>query len=187
MMMDELSRSMQDVGVRLRELRRSRNLSIRKVSEATGFSVSFLSKLENGKTTITVKNLIRLLGFYGVTLPELFSGSPARKVTFRREERKRVDSPESVVLELLVEQGEASMEPILGTFKPRARYQEPIVHGGEELALVIKGEFRFELGGEAHHLREGDCAYFRGDEPHAWENLSREDGVLLMVITPPSV
>lgn len=180
-------RGMDDVGERLRALRRERGLSIRKVSEATGFSVSFLSKLETGKTSITIKNLIKLLGFYGVTLAELFSGPSARKITFRKEERRRVDSPESVTLELLVEDREAGMEPLLGTFRPYARYQDPIAHGGEEFAMVIKGEFRFELGREAHHLREGDCAYFRGEEPHAWENLSGEEGLLLMVISPPSV
>ena len=179
-------KGMEDIGERLRALRRERSLSIRKVSEATGFSVSFLSKLETGKTSITIKNLIKLLGFYGVTLADLFSAS-TRKITFRREERKKVDSPESVTLELLVEDREAAMEPLLGTFQPHARYQDPIVHGGEEFAVVVKGEFRFELGREAHHLREGDCVYFKGEEPHAWENLSDGEGVLLMVITPPSV
>ena len=79
------------------------------------------------------------------------------------------------------------MEPLLGTFKANARYRDPIEHGGEEFAMVIRGEFRFELGGTAHHLREGDCVYFRGEQPHSWENLSGDEGSLLMAITPPSV
>jgi transcriptional regulator with XRE-family HTH domain len=179
--------AMDDVGGRLKELRRQKGLSIRKVSESTGFSVSFLSKLENEKTSITIKNLIKLLNFYGVTLPEIFSGPAERKVTFRREERQKVDSPESVTLELLVRDKEIKMESLLGTFKPHARYKEAIEHGGEEFALVLKGEFRFELGETAHHLREGDCAYFNGEEAHSWENLADSEGILLMVMTPPSV
>jgi len=178
---------MDDVGEKLRELRKSKRLSIRKVSEETGFSVSFLSKLETGKSSITVKNLIKLLNFYGVTLADIFSQSSARKTTYRREDRRRIDSPEDVALELLVDDPEAEMESLLGTFQPHARYKDPVEHGGEEFAMVLKGEFRFEVGGAAHHLREGDCAYFRGEQPHNWENLSDGEGMLLMVITPPGV
>jgi transcriptional regulator with XRE-family HTH domain len=177
----------EDIGEKLRELRKSKGLSIRKVSEDTGFSVSFLSKLENGKSSITIKNLLKLLGYYGVTLPDIFSGSVTRKTAFRREDRKKVDSPEAVTLELLVDEPGVAMEPLLGTFKPGSRYEDSIEHGGEEVALVLKGEFRFELGDTAHHLREGDCVYFKGEEPHGWENLSDGEGQLLMVITPPGV
>jgi transcriptional regulator with XRE-family HTH domain len=178
---------MEDVGGKLKELRKSRKLSMRKVSETTGFSISFLSKLENGKSSITIKNLIKLLDFYGVTLADIFAESSARRIAFRREERKKVDSPESVSLELLVDEPDVEMEPLLGNFKPHARYRDPIEHGGEEFAIVIKGEFRFELGDTAYHLREGDCVYFRGEQSHSWENLSDAEGSLLMIITPPSV
>lgn len=178
---------MEDVGGILRGLRNGKGLSLRKVSEATGFSVSFLSKLENGKTSITITNLIKLLNYYGVTLAEVFSAPAARRIAFRREDRKTVESPESVRLELLVDETGISMEPLLGTFKARAKYRDPVEHGGEELAMVLKGEFRFELGEDAHHLREGDCVYFKGEETHSWENLSDKEAVLLMVITPPSV
>lgn len=177
----------EDIGAKLKGLRKSKGLSIRKVSEDTGFSVSFLSKLENGKSSITIKNLIKLLSFYGVTLPDIFSSTVTRKITFRREDRKKIDSPEAVALELLVDEPGVAMEPLLGTFKPGSRYKDSIEHGGEEFALVIKGEFRFELGDTAHHMREGDCVYFKGEELHSWENLSDREGRLLMIITPPGV
>lgn len=159
----------------------------RRPEASTGFSISFLSKLENGKSSITIKSLIKLTNYYGVTLADIFSGETARKIAFRKKERKKVDSPESFTLELLVDEAGVEMEPLLGTFKAHARYIDPIEHGGEEFAIIIKGEFRFELGSTAHHLREGDCVYFRGAQSHSWENLSGEEGSLLMVITPPSV
>ncbi len=178
---------MEDIGKRLKELRESRKLSLRKVSEASGFSTSFLSRLEKGKTGITIKNLIKLLDFYGVTLAEVCSDEGKRKVAFLREERKKVDSPEEVTLEVMVDDPEAEMEPLLGTFGPHARYIDPVEHGGEEFAMVIRGEFRFEIGGITHRLREGDCVYFQGAQSHSWENLSGEEGALLMITTPPGV
>jgi transcriptional regulator with XRE-family HTH domain len=177
----------EDVGRILRSLRNERGYSIRKVSEETGFSLSFLSKLENGKTSITIRNLIKLLSFYGVTLADVFASPTSKKVAFRREERKVLQSSEHIALELLVDDHDNSMEPIVATFQPRARYTEPLEHPGEEFVFVVSGEFRFELENTSHHLREGDCVYFPGSQSHGWENLTEDVGVLLMVTSPPGV
>jgi quercetin dioxygenase-like cupin family protein len=79
------------------------------------------------------------------------------------------------------------MEPILISYAPRARYDEPLNHIGEECVYVIKGRFKLELDGEAHFLEEGDIAYYQSREQHSWENLGDKPGQLLYVITPPSV
>jgi transcriptional regulator with XRE-family HTH domain len=178
---------MEDVGRILKDLRNDRGYSIRKVSEETGFSLSFLSKLENGKTSITIRNLVKLLNFYGVTLADVFSAPSNKKVAFRREERKVLESSENITLELLVDDRELNMEPLVATFPPRSKYVEPLEHGGEEFAFVVKGELRFELEGASHYLREGDCAYFPGQQAHRWENAADEEALLLMVTYPPSV
>ncbi len=178
---------MEDVGKILKDLRKERAYSIRRVSEETGFSLSFLSKLENGKTSITIRNLVKLLGFYGVTLSDVFAAPSGRKIAFRKEERKILSSSENITLELLVEDDSNNMEPLVATFQPRARYVEPLEHGGEEFAFVVRGELKFELEGTSYHLREGDCVYFPGEKTHGWENVTDEKAVLLMVTHPPGV
>lgn len=178
---------MEDIGKILQNLRKDRGYSIRKVSEETGFSLSFLSKLENGKTSITIRNLIKLLNFYGVTLADVFAAPSSKKIAFRREERKVMESSEHITLELLVDDPAISMEPLMATFQPRAKYMEPLEHAGEEFACVVKGELRFELDGISHYLREGDCAYFAGEKTHGWENMTDEEALVLMVTTPPGV
>jgi len=178
---------MEDVGKILKNLRKERGYSMRRLSDETGFSLSFLSKLENGKTSITIRNLVKLLSFYGVTLSDVFAAPSSKKFAFRREERKVIESSESITLELLVEDHENNMEPLVATFQPHAKYVEPLEHGGEEFAFVVKGELRFELENTTHHLREGDCVYFPGEKSHGWENLSDGEAILLMVTYPPSV
>lgn len=178
---------MEDVGKILHNLRKERGYSMRKVSEDTGFSLSFLSKLENGKTSITIRNLVKLLNFYGVTLADVFAEKSSRKIAFRREERKVLESSESITLELLVGNRDNNMEPLIATFPPRSRYVDPLEHGGEEFAFVVKGELRFEMDGMTHHLREGDCVYFPGEKTHGWENVTDGTAILLMVTHPPSV
>lgn len=178
---------MEDVGKILLKLRKDRGLSIRKLSEETGFSLSFLSKLENGKTSITIRNLVKLLGFYGVTLADVFSAPSSKKIAFRREERKVVQSSEHIKLELLVDEPDLGMEPLVATFPPGAKYVEALEHAGEEFAFVISGELLFTLQTTSHHLRTGDCVYFPGTQSHSWENTTEREAVVLMVTSPPGV
>ena len=174
----------EEIGSTLKKLRTERGLSIKKVSEDTGFSTSSISRLENGKTSITIRNLIKLLDFYGVKMAEVFS-SPVSKLVFRRDERREVESQENVRLEFLIDLKEAEVEPILANFTPGAQYREELKHGGVEFALVLKGEFRFELEDVDHVLHEGDCVYYSGEKAHGWQNLTDSDASVLMVITPP--
>ncbi|MBN2169454.1 MAG: helix-turn-helix domain-containing protein [Actinobacteria bacterium] len=172
---------MVNVGKLLKGIRNEKGYSIRKVSDETGFSVSFLSKLENGKTSITIRNLIKLLDFYDVTLSEVFTEPLSKKIAYRKEERKRVDSSEGVVFELLVDDKESKMEPYVGTFQPRSKYESRIDNSNEGFALVITGEFRFEIDENSYLLREGDCAYFPGEKAHRWENLTDDTAAVLVV------
>jgi len=177
----------EEVGSTLKKLRTERDLSIKKVSEDTGFSASSISRLENGKTSITIKDLIKLLDYYGVKMAEVFSSPASKKLVFRRDERREVESQENVRLEFLMDLKEAEVEPILADFMPGAQYRDVLKHGGVEFALVLKGEFRFELENVDHVLHEGDCVYFPGEKAHGWQNLTDSDASVLMVITPPGL
>ena len=53
-----------DLGERLQNLRKSRNLSQKEVSNALGISASVLSNYESGERTPSLENLMSLAGFY---------------------------------------------------------------------------------------------------------------------------
>lgn len=56
-------------------------------------------------------------------------------------------------------------------------------HPHRQCGYVVKGSFEGNVNGEKAVLREGDCYYSLGDEPHGL--LALEDGsVLLDVFTP---
>ncbi|WP_338079008.1 helix-turn-helix transcriptional regulator [Corynebacterium hindlerae] len=58
---------MKNIGHQLRRLRHDRALSLRQVSELTGFSVSTLSRLETGKRSPHLDYLVPLARLYGVS------------------------------------------------------------------------------------------------------------------------
>ncbi len=62
-----------NIGERLRFLRKSKNISIYKISKETGISQNHISGIELGKRQPTIDTLSRLAKPLGITLAELFN------------------------------------------------------------------------------------------------------------------
>lgn len=61
------------IGERLRYMRKSKKMSIYKLSQETGISQSHISDLELGRRKPSVETLSRLIVPLGITLSELFN------------------------------------------------------------------------------------------------------------------
>ena len=70
---------LESVGPRLRALRGERGTTLAQLSEATGISVSTLSRLESGQRRPTLELLLPLARAHQVQLDELVDAPPDRK------------------------------------------------------------------------------------------------------------
>jgi transcriptional regulator with XRE-family HTH domain len=67
------------VGARLRRLRRERKLSQSELARQIGIQQSDLSRMEKGEYRVSLDNLFKLLGVFGVGVSEFFADeAPAR-------------------------------------------------------------------------------------------------------------
>lgn len=62
-----------EIGERLRKIRKSKGLSIYKLSQETGISQNHISDLELGRRKPSVDTIKRLIEPLGITLAELFN------------------------------------------------------------------------------------------------------------------
>lgn len=60
-------------GVRLRQIRRSKDLTQETIAEATGLSVNFISLLENGDAAPSFDTIEKIAEALKVTVTELFT------------------------------------------------------------------------------------------------------------------
>src|SRR5687768_11271596 len=60
------------LGERIRHLRKARGKSLKDLSEATGLSISFVSQIERGLSSASVRTLARLADALDVGIGELF-------------------------------------------------------------------------------------------------------------------
>ena len=73
---DDLGAVLATVGPRLRALRRQRDTTLAALAEATGISVSTLSRLESGQRRPTLELLLPLARAHGVPIDELVGAPP---------------------------------------------------------------------------------------------------------------
>ena len=179
-----------DLGTRLRELRRSRGVSLAEVAEGTGISASFLSTVEKGKSDITVSWLMRLVHWFGVSIADLVqepNRSPVQVV--RADERRSVRlADERLSIQMLSADGNHAMMPVINTYDEGGGMADPTTHDGEEFVHVLDGHVELTVGrAEPIVLGPGDSAYYRSDVPHSFRNAGRGMARFLGVTTPPNL
>ncbi|HZU87343.1 MAG TPA: XRE family transcriptional regulator, partial [Anaerolineaceae bacterium] len=180
------------LGERLRDLRQSRDLTLKQVSDDTGLSLSFLSLIERDKVSISVDNLEHLARFYGIRLVNLFQDlqDSSTLVTRKAQIEKQMENvqPGKSDFSLLAFRSGARMEPLLIQIGPGHGDRQFRTLEGDMFLYVLQGEIKLiSERGEDVILAEGDSAYYYGFPGHRIENASPSSPArLLLVTTPPT-
>jgi DNA-binding transcriptional MerR regulator/mannose-6-phosphate isomerase-like protein (cupin superfamily) len=174
------------IGQRLRQLRRSRRLTLAQAAAATEVSAGFLSCLERGQVHASISTLQKLAVFYETTVLAFFGSSTKPRKLVRPTERKKLSNEPGICIELLAH-GSTAMEPHLFRLAPGTSSGESYYHEGEEFIYVIRGSCEIWLDEvEYYRLRPGDCLYFSSSQTHRWNNPFAQEAILLWVNTPPT-
>lgn len=155
------------VGPRLKALRHQRGTTLADLSEATGISVSTLSRLESGQRRATLELLLPLARIYHVALDDLVgapdTGDP--RVRLRGTERGGMS-----VIPLSRRPGALPAYKLVlppGTPEGAPRQQ---VHEGYDWLYVLSGRLRLLLGPHEVLLTAGEVAEFDTRTPHWFGN-----------------
>ncbi len=163
-MNDDLDRSLDAVGPRLRQLRGNRDVTLADLAAQTGISASTLSRLEAGLRRPTLEQLLPLARFYGVTLDELVdapaTGDPRVHI------RPTVDECGRVVLPLSRRPGGIQAYKMVIPAADDVADPELRVHEGHDWVYILSGTLRLILGEHDLLLKPGEVAEFDCRTPH---------------------
>jgi DNA-binding transcriptional MerR regulator/quercetin dioxygenase-like cupin family protein len=173
------------IGIRLRQLRSRRKLSLAQVARVVGISIGFLSAIERCQMSASIGTLRRLARFYRTKILDFFDPTESENRLVRPERRKVLETGPGVRMELLA-WGNTVMEPHLFRIAPNAGSGESYAHEGEEFLHVLRGELEIGLDGKEYRLKRGDSFYFESATPHRWRNPGRTETWVLWVNTPPT-
>jgi transcriptional regulator with XRE-family HTH domain len=155
-------------GSEVRALRKARSLSLNELAGETGLSVGYLSQIERGISSPSLKALGAIARALGVTVGWFFSGGdagPAEEKGFvvRQQNRRRIIFREGFVDYLLSPNLEGNLEFILTHFSPGASTGEQYTHRGEEGGMVLEGRLEITIGERTFY--DGETVVMYGITP----------------------
>jgi len=170
------------VGVRVRELREARGLSLRALSDRCGLSINAISLIERGRSSPTVSSLHALAAALGVPIVDLFQAAEARGVVVVARDRRLGHDEDGVRMESLgTGLRDQQLAPFLFTLEPGAGSDRPVRHPGQEFAHCLEGRIEYLVNGERYALAAGDSLLLESTRPHAFRNASTRRARLLVV------
>lgn len=151
------------VGPRLRAVRTERDVTLAELSEATGISVSTLSRLESGQRKPNLELLLPIAGFHGVPLDELVGAPPTGDP---RVHLKPVRHHGMTMIPLTRRPGGMQAYKIVLPRQSDRTEPDPRTHEGYEWLYVLNGHLRVVLGEHDLVLGPGEAADFDTRTPH---------------------
>ncbi|ALC18791.1 helix-turn-helix domain-containing protein [Streptomyces pristinaespiralis] len=150
-----------EVGPRLRRIRRERGATLGALSEATGISVSTLSRLESGGRRPSLELLLPIARAHQVPLDELVGAPP---VGDPRVRAKPIVRGGRTMYPLTARPGGLQAYKVI--HKVFGEKPEPRTHEGYEWMYVLSGRLRLVLGDHDVVLGPGEAAEFDTRVPH---------------------
>ena len=161
-----------DLGRRVRTARLARRLTLEEVVSRTDFTVSWLSKIENGLLAPSLEGLVRLAEVLECGVEQLVAGlSVAPRFTVDRKgeaaAKTRRNGRSGLVVEQLADRWQQrAMEPAILHISNAGNRKNPDHHDGERFLHVLAGDVKIRYGDELIILAEGDSIYLDASLPH---------------------
>jgi transcriptional regulator with XRE-family HTH domain/mannose-6-phosphate isomerase-like protein (cupin superfamily) len=175
-----------DVGSRLRQLRKERDLSIRALARSCGLSANAISVIERGLSSPSISTLHKITEALGIPITSIFihEGEREDMVFIRAAERSGVSLPCGLCEGMGGERFSGQMEPFLLTLNPGADSgPHSITHSGYEFIYCLDGTLLYTVDKVTFNLEKGDSLLFNSQLTHKWCNTSEQQAQILLLIS----
>jgi transcriptional regulator with XRE-family HTH domain len=168
------------VGQRIRDLRRTRKMSLETVAARTDLSIGFLSQIERGLSSPSLRVLATLADVLGVGIAGLFgakgnAGTEQDAVVTRQRQRAKLNLWRTGISKQLLSPAgsEGRLNLFMVHMEPGGSTGDELYsHDGEEAGLVLSGEMILTVDAKTWTLKQGDSFRFASRRPHRFSNPS---------------
>lgn len=181
----------EELGQRLRQLRKQRGLSLEQVSASCGVALATLSRLENGKGTGTFRTHRKIAEAFGLSLAELYRDlqSPEQEALLMKtadEEIEAFNYDEKASAIFLTRQiAGKQMLPQMILLQPGGKTaEEQYMPGTERWVFGLEGSFFAKVGQQEHPVASSEALYFKASLSHQFRNDGTIPAKLISVMSP---
>lgn len=177
---------MEHINKIIKQKRLDQGMTLKDLSEKTDLSVSFLSQIERGSSSLAITSLKKIADAFNVPMTRFFEEIENHNYATKKADRKtfKVEGSDLQHIRLAGKFPERNLEPMKVVIAPNQPYDEEFSHPGEEFYYVLQGTVIFKVEGKEYVLSESDTIHFPSKKVHQWSNPTDQEAVLISVITP---
>lgn len=180
---------LKNLGQRIRQLRKTKGVTLVEMASKTGVAQATLSRIETGTMTGTLESHEKIAEVLGIGLAELYSGVDRRYEEVAHlptESRKVTHHTNQFQIELLTqESSKKKITPLLITIQGESQIpMESLERGVEKFYFVLEGEVKILLDSKTYSLKENETLYFDASLPHQISNPGKSRARLLAAVSP---
>lgn len=177
---------MENIHRKIKNLRAEKKMTLKDLSLRTGLSVSFLSQIERGSSSLAITSLKKISDAFNMNITYFFEEIENHNYALHKEEQKqfKLEGSDFTYVRLAGKFPDRKMEPMMVTIPPNKLFNEKYSHPGEEFYYVLKGTVIFKVEENEYVLNTGDSIHFPSERVHEWKNPTNDESVLLSVLTP---
>lgn len=186
----QLGTQPEDLGEHIKRLRTERGWKLSELSDRTGMAISTISKVENGKLSLTYDRLLLTASAFDMSLSEFLSSSDGESQETPSQPASRidwapagsgspVDTPNYLYRYLCENIRVKKMIPIVSQVRARSleEFGPLLSHPGEEFIFVTEGRIEVHTEYYAPRILEvGEGVYLDSLMGHAFINAAEEGG-----------
>ena len=173
------------IGAKMKALRQKRDLSMRELASRAGVAVSFISKIESGKTSPTIMTLQKILEAMRVPVVEFFNNNkencPSDNIIFNRKNMKALQGVDRRWIYAFPPVSEIKAVMTYEEYESKTKSREIEWHPNDIFGYVLSGELTLNVTGRGiFKAKKGNAFYIKAGTEHIAGNTS--DKVLKMLV-----
>ena len=177
------------LGNKIRELRISKDMTIKELAERAELSTGMISQIERDKIGLSVTSLWNISKALNISVGYFFNEMKRdNHLIVRKGQHKEIKLADSnAIYELLTPDLLGKIEFLKIILEAgEGNNSKQTSHEGEECGIVIQGKLLFKYGDKEYILNEGDSIRINSAIPHKYTNIGDTKSISIWAMTPPS-
>ena len=168
---------MNNIGNRIKEIRKIKNITLQELAEKAGLSIGFLSKVERNLNSPNLANLYKICQALHIQVNELLAEKKEYGITMKKAARPVIFDYEGILRNEAASEGHHFIQGTILTIIKGGLEHHSAGHFYDELGIVLQGSMQMRIDDKAYILEEGDTIYVEANTPHKFKKLSENDCV----------
>lgn len=181
------------IGNRLRDIRKSKHITLVELAKKSGIDQATLSRIETGKMTGTLQSHMTLCGALGITLSDLYKdiSNTVQAIEHQSAFVREIDvakNEHASIKPLTKNSLQKTMMAYLLFIEPQGKYREKKKSAHtEKFMYMLEGAVEMDVEGEKYTLKKGESLYCNASLSHEIKNLKNATAKCLCVLSPPAL